>query len=109
MYWVMGTEIDMTIPNEFKRRAESALPGRVARVVLFGSRARGDAGEDSDWDFAVFLRQGATSQDVCHLADAAYDLIIERGQFIQPVAIGNESADDDLVLLRHIREEGIAV
>jgi len=36
-------------------------PERVQRMVLYGSRARGDAREhggvdDSDWDIAVFLR-----------------------------------------------------
>src|SRR3954454_24361095 len=29
---------------------------RLERVVLFGSKARGDAGEDSDYDIAVFLK-----------------------------------------------------
>src|SRR3712207_7722889 len=29
---------------------------RLERVVLFGSRARGDAGEASDYDIAVFLK-----------------------------------------------------
>jgi len=29
----------------------------VERVVLYGSRARGDAGPDSDYDAAVFLRE----------------------------------------------------
>jgi uncharacterized protein len=30
-------------------------PGKIERVVLFGSRARGDARPDSDYDIAVFL------------------------------------------------------
>jgi hypothetical protein len=39
------------------RAALDALYGdRIERVVLFGSRARGDAREDSDYDIAVFLR-----------------------------------------------------
>ena len=29
---------------------------RIERVVLFGSRARGDAKEDSDYDVALFLK-----------------------------------------------------
>jgi len=29
---------------------------RIERVVLYGSRARGDAKEDSDYDIAVFLK-----------------------------------------------------
>ena len=37
-------------------RLRAALDGdRIERVVLFGSRARGDAGEESDYDVAVFL------------------------------------------------------
>lgn len=39
----------------FRRAAEAALPGRVAGVVLFGSRARGDADADSDYDVAVMV------------------------------------------------------
>ena len=41
------------------RRLRAALDElygeRIERVVLFGSRARGEAGEDSDYDVAVFL------------------------------------------------------
>jgi len=39
------------------RAALDALYGdRIERAVLFGSQARGDANEDSDYDVAVFLR-----------------------------------------------------
>jgi predicted nucleotidyltransferase len=47
---------DLALIREFKRRAERALPGRIERVMLYGSRARGDARDDSDWDVAIFLR-----------------------------------------------------
>jgi predicted nucleotidyltransferase len=36
---------------------------RIERVVLFGSRARGDAHEDSDYDVAVFLRDRSGPND----------------------------------------------
>jgi uncharacterized protein len=39
------------------RKAVGELCGdRLERVVLLGSRARGDARPDSDYDIAVFLR-----------------------------------------------------
>jgi len=105
----MERPIDLTIPREFKRRAEAALPGRVARVVLFGSRARGDQRADSDWDVAVFLTGGADSRDLCSLADAAYDLIVETGDFIQPVVFPAARPPAERQILRRIEGEGIAI
>jgi predicted nucleotidyltransferase/uncharacterized protein (UPF0332 family) len=43
----------------FRRDVLAALPGLVESVLLFGSRARGGAAEDSDYDVAVILRSGA--------------------------------------------------
>jgi predicted nucleotidyltransferase len=40
---------------EFRSDVEAAFPGRVRDVALFGSRARGDANAESDWDVAVFI------------------------------------------------------
>jgi uncharacterized protein len=38
----------------FSSRLREKVPG-LRRVILFGSRARGDAREGSDYDFAVIL------------------------------------------------------
>jgi hypothetical protein len=46
-------EPDLTLIREFQRRAEEALPGRIVRVMLYGSRARGGARPDSAWYVAV--------------------------------------------------------
>lgn len=94
----------------FKRAAEEALPGRVTRVVLFGSRARGDAAEDSDYDVAVFIRDLESPYDVIDtLADIKYDKFLE-GVFIHPLPLrdppdprGREE------LLGYISRDGIAV
>jgi predicted nucleotidyltransferase len=40
---------------EFARKVRERLPDRVRRIVLFGSRARGDAGDDSDYDVLVVV------------------------------------------------------
>ena len=39
----------------FRAAVVAAYGHRIERIVLFGSRARGDAGPDSDYDVAVFL------------------------------------------------------
>ena len=58
------------------RDALDALYGdRIERVVLFGSRARGDAHEDSDYDIAVFLKDLTDRwQEFDVLADVRVDL-----------------------------------
>jgi predicted nucleotidyltransferase len=41
--------------RRFRTEVEAAFPGRLRDAVLFGSQARGDAHEDSDWDVALFI------------------------------------------------------
>ena len=36
---------------------------QVERIILFGSRAKGDYNENSDYDFFVVLEQGASHKD----------------------------------------------
>jgi uncharacterized protein len=47
---------DDPILRRFRAALDALYGDRIERVVLFGSRARGDAREDSDYDVAVFLK-----------------------------------------------------
>jgi hypothetical protein len=59
----------------------------VESVVLFGSRARGDASPDSDYDVAVVLKHLSSNRDVRRrLADAAWEHVVE-GYAIIPIAM----------------------
>ena len=55
-----------------------------AKVILFGSRARGDAKKDSDWDFLI-LTQKKTGR-VFHdsIRDTVYDIELE---YLQPISM----------------------
>jgi predicted nucleotidyltransferase len=44
------------IVEEFKRRVEERFPGELVRLVLFGSKVRGEATADSDLDVLVVTR-----------------------------------------------------
>jgi predicted nucleotidyltransferase len=101
--------IDLSLARRFRACAEQALPGRVKRVVLFGSRARREAHARSDWDIAVFLKDGASSQDTLDLADAAYDLIVEAGQTIHPIALSEDGQGANPLLLDRINVEGVTL
>jgi predicted nucleotidyltransferase len=54
----------------------SARP-EVKRVILFGSRARGDAEERSDIDLAIEAPRASVRQwlDICHLLEEADTLL----------------------------------
>lgn len=98
---------DLSLPREYKRRVVAAFNGRVAKVVLYGSRARGEARPDSDWDIAVFLTDEPTSDDLDRLSDLGTDLLYETGEFIQPLPLAGWRLVEDSQLLRTINAEGV--
>lgn len=79
--------------RQFKRDAAAALPGRVDRVVLFGSRARGDSTRWSDYDVAVLVRELVDRDTVNdRITDAAYPHIL-AGIHIRPVVLDAAALD----------------
>jgi predicted nucleotidyltransferase len=91
------------------RAALDALYGdRIERVVLFGSRARGDAGDDSDYDVAVFSKGLADRwQEVDRIIPLVTDILYEEGAFIYAMPHRAGSYEDRTSLMREIRREGI--
>jgi len=81
---------------------------RLDRVVLFGSRARGDARPDSDYDVAVFLR-GMQDRfaELYRLADLSTDIIGETGEFVHAMPYRADAYDERTPLMREIRREGV--
>lgn len=49
------------IANEFKAELYKVCGDELASLILFGSHARGDFHQDSDIDFAVVLKNPATT------------------------------------------------
>ena len=66
---------------------------RVRSIVLFGSRARGDARPDSDADVAVILEDGEWRfwHEKMLLADLAFEPLMESGLHIQPWPIAHSA------------------
>lgn len=96
----------------FVERITAKYP--VLGMMLFGSRARGDHGQESDADVAVFL-QGQHQRLLptkLEMADEAFDILLETGVRIQPLPIWeDEWADPDHYinpqLLKNIAREGV--
>ena len=45
--------------DEYRSALEDRHPGAVVRMVIYGSKARGDAGEDSDLDVLLVVEDDA--------------------------------------------------
>jgi len=80
----------------FRDSVVQALPGAVHDVLLFGSRARGDATPDSDYDVAVLLRDNLSADRDARrrLADAAWEHVID-GNAIVPIALEPDALAHD--------------
>jgi predicted nucleotidyltransferase len=53
--YVAPNPVDDPVLSRFKAALDTMYGSRIERVVLFGSRARGEAHDDSDYDIAVFF------------------------------------------------------
>lgn len=63
---------EATLLLQFVAAVQAVEPG--ARIVLYGSRARGDAAPDSDWDFLVLLDGPVDRGRMQRVRDAVFDV-----------------------------------
>ena len=80
---------------------------RIDRVVLFGSRARGDWNETSDYDVAVFLKSFPDRwQDIRRLADLRVDFIDDTGFFFDAKPFPASAYFERTPIMSEIRRDG---
>jgi predicted nucleotidyltransferase len=71
----MTIEKDRQIAEELKQRFLAADGERILRVILYGSRAQGNATEESDFDFLVVQKDPVLKrQEMRRLRQAVADL-----------------------------------
>jgi uncharacterized protein len=90
----------------FCERVLAAFRGAVERIVLFGSRARGDEHAKSDWDFAVFFDHAPTEQEERALSDLTRATQDELDSRIQSMARSGEAWLGTDELSCNIRDHG---
>jgi uncharacterized protein len=93
-------------------RFRTALGGifgdRIELMVLFGSRARGDASHDSDYDIAIFLNDFADRrQEVRRLVPLVTDIVEETGAVIHPLPFRAGTWRERTPLMHEIRLDGV--
>ena len=74
----------------------------IQKMVLFGSRARGDASERSDYDIAVFTEAGFPERDAFYEA-------IDSIHTLYKIDIVEVKADTDPFLRKEIAKDGVII
>jgi uncharacterized protein len=102
------TKIGDAVLSRFRVALEEAYSGRIERVVLFGSRARGDARPDSDYDVAVFLR-GLTGfgKEAGRIAEIEADILLDTGMVINALPLQAGSYRERTGLMQELRRDGL--
>lgn len=96
------------ILNRFRAALDDVYGERIERVVLFGSRARGDARPDSDYDIAVFLRQPEELwSELGHLSNITTDILLDTGAVISAKPFPAGAYREPSPLMREIRADGL--
>jgi predicted nucleotidyltransferase len=106
------TKKERRIIKEFKRRAERQFPGEILSVMVFGSKARGDATGKSDIDILV-----VTPSEDWRLGDRireiGYELDEEIGFTLSIQVISKNHftylRDKNFQFVKNIEQDGIAI
>jgi len=96
------------ILSKFRAALDALYGKRIERVVLYGSRARGDARPDSDYDIAVFLEDLDNRwAEADRIALAASHITTETGEVIHAMPYRAGSYKERTPLMHELRREGI--
>src|SRR5712692_2653044 len=98
------------ILRRFRAALDAVYGDRIERIVLFGSRARGEGAAESDYDVAVFLK-GLTDRwaERRRLADIAAEIFDSTGEDIQTIPVAAGSYAERTPLMHEIRLDGVDI
>ena len=98
--------------NHLRKRLEERCGNRLEQFVLFGSRARGDADENSDLDILIVINK-LTSKEKSDLLDEAFDMALAEEIPLSPLIVSSDWFETlkkrERRLVLDIEKEGISL
>jgi predicted nucleotidyltransferase len=105
------TDPEKAILGRFKRDVSQRLS--LNRIILFGSRARGDADESSDMDILVILDEPANRAAREYVSHVAWEVGFEHGILVVPVTVSRaeweEGPERSSLLAIAVNADGVLV
>ena len=100
--------LDDPVLSRFRAAVNEIYGDRVERVVLFGSRARGDTKPDSDYDIAVFLEDvGTFTDESSRLAAVSTDILLDTGAVISATPFPAGAYRERTGFMHELRKDGL--
>lgn len=104
------TNKEKTVLSKFKEILSKRLP--AYRVMLFGSRARGDAEECSDMDIIV-ITDSLDKEIEDYISDCAWEAGINEGIVVCPISYSTQEWESSLNQQSHfaksVRRDGVTI
>ena len=99
---------DLKLASEYAGMVRSALDGQVVKIMIFGSRARGDAVEGSDFDIVVVVKKRTPTVREAVL-DAGVKMMNLHGALFSAIIYDEEEweREQNFPLAWNVREEGV--
>lgn len=102
--------------NWYKNYLLRELEGKIERIILYGSKARGDGKPDSDLDLLFVLKDGVTQSDAVNdstvwrtMTDGAYDVLVEREVDMSPFTATPQELQKWKPMWDAIQREGVEI
>jgi len=103
--------IEKKVLEKFKSLLSNRV--KVEKLILFGSRARGDADPYSDMDIVVILDDKSDEQDFEYVSDCAWEAGFEYGIVVVPVIFTRQEWENSperySLLAQAVELEGILI
>ncbi|MBV9528798.1 nucleotidyltransferase domain-containing protein [Sphingomonas sp.] len=99
---------DDPVLTRFRATVAEIYGDRLERMVLFGSRARGEAKPDSDYDIAVFLREMPDrAAELTRIADLETEILFDTGAVINALPFPAGAYREGTGFMSELRRDGL--
>ena len=94
--------------KRFRAAVAEVYGDRLERIVLYGSRARGDHQPDSDYDIAVFIKDpGTLTEELDKLASLTTNILLDTGAVLSAKPFHAGAYQALTAFMHDLRKDGL--